>query len=501
MRRLLSVVLGRPDRAFAPSRCRRCPDVRSPRWMRPRRGRNGSGAPPHRPVRLAGRVRPRRPANHRGAGRGPLLRLAGRASPTGRDSGGRLRRELPARGVAGPESGQSGCRLGDGRRCGVRRGPVTHRLRLCPARSRGCIRRVRPRPVRSSSGSPTASTIWTRTHLPLERNYFPEPVTADNVVEAEALMPSLICDAGGYAHDLGDAGVSAQIMLLGDESGVDEASRRVLRGMGGDPSLDCGPGNGAFQSVDDASRLPFIMACASQVGGYQLPDLAPDAAGNLVVNEGVVDAGPAPYQLATEVRLITRGSAGEPAQPHRLLPDRYDRNHRRRLGNECRTRSPGRSPIQHRDLGSGRGLRLRRRPARSPGGARCCPHAVSERAGGIRGRRRRAPWPARRRGVGPDPGHRRLGPGRLARRDRMACHRPDPSVGGEFRPDRGDDLRPRAGQLCHSELHPQRTDQCPRHRGAASPDQRGGGGPVPRRSPGRSEGRRGVVPGRADQRG
>jgi hypothetical protein len=101
-------------------------------------------------------------------------------------------------------------------------------------------------------------------------------------------------------------------MLLGDESGVDEASMRVLRGMGGDPSLGCGPGNGAFQSVDDASRLPFIMACASQVGGYQLPDLAPDGAGNLTVNEAVVDAGPVPYQLATEVRLITRGSAGDP---------------------------------------------------------------------------------------------------------------------------------------------------------------------------------------------
>lgn len=146
----------------------------------------------------------------------------------------------------------------------------------------------------------------------LQRMYFPEPVTPDNVGEAEALMPSLICDAGGYAHVLGDVGVSAQIMLLGEESGVDEASRRVLRGMGGDPSLGCGPGNGAFQSVDDASRLPFIMACASQVGGYQLPGLAPDGAGNLVVNEGVVDAGPVPYQLATEVRLITRGSAGNP---------------------------------------------------------------------------------------------------------------------------------------------------------------------------------------------
>jgi hypothetical protein len=101
-------------------------------------------------------------------------------------------------------------------------------------------------------------------------------------------------------------------MLLGDESGVDEASRRVLRGMGGDPSLGCGPGNGSFQSVDDASRLPFIMACASQVGATQLPDLAPDASGNLLVNEGVVDAGRVPYQLATEVRLIVRGSIGNP---------------------------------------------------------------------------------------------------------------------------------------------------------------------------------------------
>ena len=146
----------------------------------------------------------------------------------------------------------------------------------------------------------------------LERFYFPEPVTADNVVEAEALMPSLICDAGGYAEQLGDVGVSSQIVLLGDESGVDEASRRVLRGMGGDPSLDCGPGNGSFQSVDDVSRLPFIMACSSQVGATQLPDLAPDANGILVVNEGVVDAGPVPYQLATELRLITRGSAGSP---------------------------------------------------------------------------------------------------------------------------------------------------------------------------------------------
>lgn len=146
----------------------------------------------------------------------------------------------------------------------------------------------------------------------LERNYFPELVTQANVTEAEALMPGLICDAGGYADQLGAAGVSAQIMLLGTESQLDDASRRVLQGMGGDPSLQCGPGNGSFQSVDDASRLPFIMACASQVGAYQLTDAAPDVNGNLVVNEAVVDAGPAPYQLATEVRLITRGSAGSP---------------------------------------------------------------------------------------------------------------------------------------------------------------------------------------------
>ena len=146
----------------------------------------------------------------------------------------------------------------------------------------------------------------------LQRFYFPEPVTPANVTEAEAMMPSLICDPGGHADRLGNAGVSAQIMLLGDESRMSDASRRVLQGMGGDPSLACGPGNGAFQSVDDASRLPFIMACASQVGATQLPDLAPDASGNLIVNEAVVNAGATPYQLATEVRVITRGSAGSP---------------------------------------------------------------------------------------------------------------------------------------------------------------------------------------------
>jgi hypothetical protein len=156
----------------------------------------------------------------------------------------------------------------------------------------------------------------------LERNYFPEPVTPANVAEAEAMMPALICDSGGYADQLGAAGVSPQIMLLGDESQLNEASRRVLQGMGGDPSLQCGPGNGSFQSVDDASRLPFIMACASQVGAYQLTEAAPDANGNLVVNEAVVDAGPVPYQLATEVRVITRGSAGSPPQlAATTLPD------------------------------------------------------------------------------------------------------------------------------------------------------------------------------------
>jgi hypothetical protein len=156
----------------------------------------------------------------------------------------------------------------------------------------------------------------------LNRNYFPQPVTPGNVVEVEAMMPALICDPGGYAERLGAAGVSPQIMLLGDESQLNEASQRVLRGMGGDPSLGCGPGNGAFQSVDDASRLPFIMACASQVGAYQLTEVAPDANGTLMVNEAVVNAGAAPYQLATEVRLITRGAVGSPpALAASTLPD------------------------------------------------------------------------------------------------------------------------------------------------------------------------------------
>ena len=148
----------------------------------------------------------------------------------------------------------------------------------------------------------------------LSRFYFPEPVTPANVTEAEGLMPALICDSGGYADQLGALGVSPQIMLLGDEGQLADASRRVLQGMGGDPSLQCGPGNGSFQSVDDATRLPFIMACASQVGAYQLTEVAPDANGTLLVNEAVVDAGPAPYQLATEVRLITRGGSGSPPQ-------------------------------------------------------------------------------------------------------------------------------------------------------------------------------------------
>jgi hypothetical protein len=156
----------------------------------------------------------------------------------------------------------------------------------------------------------------------LERFYFPEPVTPANVAEAEAMMPGLICDSGGYADQLGAAGVSPQIMLLGDESQLNDASRRVLQGMGGDPSLRCGPGNGSFQSVDDASRLPFIMACASQVGAYQLTEVVADGSGNLTVNETVVDAGRVPYQLATEIRVITRGSAGSPPQlAATTLPD------------------------------------------------------------------------------------------------------------------------------------------------------------------------------------
>lgn len=158
------------------------------------------------------------------------------------------------------------------------------------------------------------------TDVGLERFYFPDPVTPNNATDAEALMPALICDRGGYASQLGDAGVNSQIMLLGDESGMSQASNRVLRGMGGDPSLDCGPGNGSFSSVDDAARLPFLMACASQIGGYPLTDLAPDGGGDLTVTEQTID-GTAPYQLATEVRLITRGDGATPSLASSDLTD------------------------------------------------------------------------------------------------------------------------------------------------------------------------------------
>ncbi len=145
----------------------------------------------------------------------------------------------------------------------------------------------------------------------LERFYFEEgPVTAANVDQVEAMMPGLVCDSGGYADRLGDSGVSSQIMLLGDESGMDDGSRRVLRGMGGDPAYDCGPGNGAFQSVDDAARLPFVMACAAQVGMYRLPDLSVSESGS-TVTEQTIDAGPVPQQLATELRVIAWGGDGD----------------------------------------------------------------------------------------------------------------------------------------------------------------------------------------------
>ncbi len=155
----------------------------------------------------------------------------------------------------------------------------------------------------------------------LERFYFTEgPVTPANVDAVEAMMPALVCDAGGYADRLGESGVSSQIMLLGDESGMDEASRRVLRGMGGDPAYDCGPGNGTFQSVDDAARLPFLMACAAQVGSYRMEGLTPDG-GTLTVTEQTIDTGPIPYQLATELVLIAWGGGSAPALASTTLAD------------------------------------------------------------------------------------------------------------------------------------------------------------------------------------
>jgi hypothetical protein len=146
----------------------------------------------------------------------------------------------------------------------------------------------------------------------LDRFYLDVPVTSENVAEAEALMPGLICGGGGYADRLGEQGVSSQIMLLGDETGMSSDSRRVLRGMGGDPAFDCGPGNGSFRNATDAAGLPYLMACQAQVGLFRLDDLVP-AADALTITDETVDAGAVPYPLVTGLRVIARGDGIAPS--------------------------------------------------------------------------------------------------------------------------------------------------------------------------------------------
>lgn len=143
----------------------------------------------------------------------------------------------------------------------------------------------------------------------LERTYHPEVVTGDNVAEVEALMPGLICDAGGLAHELGGLGVSTQVMLLGDGATMDEASARVLRGMGGQAEYDCGSGSGSFADVGSADELPFEMACLPQPGLIEVPVQA--TGGTLVVDDQVVAAVVNPG-LLTDLRIVARGSAGSP---------------------------------------------------------------------------------------------------------------------------------------------------------------------------------------------
>lgn len=140
----------------------------------------------------------------------------------------------------------------------------------------------------------------------LDRFYHPEPVTIDNVDEVETRMLALICDTGGFADELDTLGVSTQVLLLGDGQSMGEASRRVLRGLGGDPSFDCGAGNGSFQDVGSADELPFRMACASQLGSIVVPVQPAD--GSLIIDEGGIDAGGVPHRLATDLIVIARGS-------------------------------------------------------------------------------------------------------------------------------------------------------------------------------------------------
>lgn len=142
----------------------------------------------------------------------------------------------------------------------------------------------------------------------LDRFYHPEPVTTANVAEVEALMPALICDAGGMADQLATLDVSTQVMLLGSGDAMAPDSARVLRGMGG--GSDCGPGTGSFEDVGSADELPFRMACLSQPGTIDVP-LEP-AGGALSVDQQIVAKSGVSPALVTDLRIIARGAAGTP---------------------------------------------------------------------------------------------------------------------------------------------------------------------------------------------
>jgi hypothetical protein len=144
----------------------------------------------------------------------------------------------------------------------------------------------------------------------LERFYHPDPVTPGNVDEVEALMPGLVCDSGGLADQLGSLGVSTQVMLLGSGEAMGEASARVLRGMGGDPGFECGPGNGSFEDVASADELPFRMMCAAHPGALEVA--VDPVGGTLLLNDQAIAAGGINPALVTDLSVIARGAPGSP---------------------------------------------------------------------------------------------------------------------------------------------------------------------------------------------
>lgn len=143
----------------------------------------------------------------------------------------------------------------------------------------------------------------------LERFYVDEPVTVSNYADVEAMMPDLICGPEGFAETLARLEVSTRVMLLGDGQQMDSASSRVLRGLGGDRSRDCGAGTGSFESVSSADELPFRMACLAQQGSEAL-ELPPPVAGALTVTSADLATAGVPASLLSDLLIIARGEAG-----------------------------------------------------------------------------------------------------------------------------------------------------------------------------------------------